>query len=511
MSGPTTRELIIRGAREHADRVAVVVGDEERTFAQVDTLSNQLAHAFASVGGGHHARVGLLVNNGLLSVPVDMACVKAGINRIPLNSRLSVDEHARMLRETHCDLVIYGADLANRAAELAALLPEVRFHGLETGSDWSAALMDIAASMPSTLPEVPVEPDDIILTLFTSGTTGTLKAAQHTQSSYAGICRNVLLNLIPVQPDDVMLHAASLIHASGVFVLPFWLRGAKTVILPGFEPGAFLTAITRYRVTVINLVPTMIQMLTEHPDFETTEVSELRRVIYGASPMPRPTIERAMDVWGRERFWQYYGQTEIPLTIAVLRPEDHVGERLGACGQISADIELRLIDDEGSDVAPGSPGEIVVRGPSAVAGYYDAPELTEQTFRDGWVHTRDVGMLDEHGFLYLKDRTSDMIISGGYNVYPREVEDVLLEHPAVREVAVVGTPDPTWVEVVTAVIVVGPEVVADEALITELTAHVGTRLAGYKKPRRVIFTDAIPKTAVGKLDRRTLRGALART
>lgn len=509
MTGPTTRELIIRGARQHAERIAVIFGDETRTFAEVDRLSNQLAHALAAIGGGHRSRVGLLVSNGLLSVPVDFACVKAGVNRIPLNARLSAGEHAAMLSDTAAKVVVAGEDLADHARALAKRLPDITFVGLQTSLDGETSLLDLASELPDTLPDVRVDADDVILTLFTSGTTGTLKAAQHTQASYAGICRNVLLNLFSVQPDDVMLHAASLIHASGVFVLPFWLRGATTVILSGFEPRSFLASIPRYGATAINLVPTMIQMLVEHPDFETTDVSTLERVIYGASPMPRPTIERAMSVWGQHRFWQYYGQTEIPLALTVLRPEDHAGDRLAACGQISTDIELRLLDEQGNEVAQGEPGEIVVRGPSAVAGYHNAPELTAEMFRDGWVHTRDVGALDDRGFLFLKDRTSDMIVSGGYNVYPREVEDVLLEHPAVREVAVVGTPHPTWVETVTAVVVTAPGAEVDDALERELIEYVGSRIAGYKKPRVVVFADAIPKTAVGKLNRKALRAQLA--
>ncbi|MFF3666234.1 class I adenylate-forming enzyme family protein [Microtetraspora malaysiensis] len=502
---PTTRELIVRGARQHADRVAVVFGEKELTYAQVDRLSNRLAHVLGEAGAGHRRRVGLLVNNSLLSVPLDFACVKAGINRVPLNARLSVAEHVTMLTDTRCELVVLGPDLTDRARELAAALPQVVFLGLETSLDDEPSLLRRAENAPASLPEVPVEPDDVILTLFTSGTTGTLKAAQHTQASYAAICRNVLLNLFPATRDDVMLHAASLIHASGVFVLPLWLRGGRTVILSGFLPGAFLEAIPRYGATATTLVPTMIQMLVEHPAFETTDVSAMRRVIYGASPMPRPTIERAMRAWGRERFWQYYGQTEIPLCIAVLRPEDHDGARLAACGQIATEIDLRLLDEDGREVAPGEPGEIVVRGPSASAGYFAAPELTAQTFRDGWVHTRDVGVLDDNGFLFLKDRTSDMIISGGYNVYPREVEDVLLEHPAVREVAVVGTPDERWVEAVTAVVVVADGVEPDDELREKLVAHVAEKVASYKKPRTVVFRDAIPKTAVGKLDRKRLR------
>jgi acyl-CoA synthetase (AMP-forming)/AMP-acid ligase II len=219
--------------------------------------------------------------------------------------------------------------------------------------------------------------------------------------------------------------------------------------------------------------------------------------------MPRAVIERAMAAWGQHRFWQYYGQTEVPLCLAVLRPEDHRPELLGACGQPVPDVEIRLIDEAGNDVPDGTPGEIAVRAPSSVAGYYNAPELTAQTFAaDGWVRTRDVGVFDAQGFLHLKDRTSDMIISGGYNVYPSEVENVLMTHPAVRECAVIGLPHDKWVEVVTAVVVLRK---GHEVSKAELIAHVAGQLASYKKPQEVLYVEEIPKTAVGKLNRKLLR------
>jgi acyl-CoA synthetase (AMP-forming)/AMP-acid ligase II len=505
-TGPTYLELIERGARQNAERIALVFGEEQRTFAEVNALANRLAHAFRSLGAERHTRVALLVNNGLLSVPLDFGCVKAGINRVPLNSRLSATEHARMLEDAKCDILIFGPDLAERARELKAALPQLRCYGLGASVAGGEDLLALAANQPAEAPQIAVQPGDIVLTLYTSGTTGVLKAAQHTQASYAGICRNILLNLLPVEPEDSMLHAASLIHASGTFVLPFWLRGGKTVILPGFVPGPFLEAIEKYRATAVNVVPTMLQMLLEHPDIDRRDFSSLKRIIYGASPMPRAVIDRAIARFGQQRFWQYYGQTEAPLCLAVLRPEDHHGDLLGACGRPALDVEIRLVDDKGAPVPQGEVGEIVVRGPITVAGYFNATALTEETFKaDGWVHTRDVGVFDEHGFLHLRDRTSDMIISGGYNVYPREVEDVLLTHPAVLECAVVGAPDEKWVEAVTAFVALRPDRTASEA---ELIAYVAAKVASYKKPHRIHFTTDIPKTAVGKLDRKVLRARL---
>ncbi|GGC63676.1 fatty-acyl-CoA synthase [Undibacterium terreum] len=504
--GPTYLDLIRQGALTYKDRIALVFAEQQLSFAQVDALSSQLAHALAQLGAAPGTRVALLVNNGLYSVPIDFACVKAGINRVPLNARLSLDEHIRMLGDIGCTMLVFGADLAERAAALQAAIPALQCHGLGAKAGGGADLLELATKQPETGPNIQVQASDVVITLYTSGTTGTLKAAQHTQASYAGICRNVLLNMIAVTQDDVMLHAASLVHASGVFVLPFWLRGAKTVILPGFEPAAYLCALTEHRITAINLVPTMLQMLLDAPGFASTDVSALRQVIYGASPMPRAVINKAMQHWGQHRFWQYYGQTEVPLCIAVLRPEDHTEEFLGACGRPALDVEIRLLDSEGKEAAPGTPGEIVVRAPSAVAGYYNAAELNAETFTsDGWVHTRDIGVFDSRGYLHIKDRTSDMIITGGYNVYPREVEDALSLHPAVKECAVVGTPDEKWVEIVTAVVVLREGHAADEA---ELSDWVAKSLASYKKPKRVLFAADIPKTAVGKLNRKQLRDKL---
>jgi acyl-CoA synthetase (AMP-forming)/AMP-acid ligase II len=307
------------------------------------------------------------------------------------------------------------------------------------------------------------------------------------------VTANVLANLIFPKPGDVMLHAASLIHASGAFVLPYWTRGGAAAVLRGFDPPEYLEAIERHGATAINLVPTMLNALLQTPGIEDADFSRVERIAYGASPAPRPVLERALELWPG-RLTQYYGQTEAALAITALQPEDHVGDRLLSCGLPSADSEVRL-DEETN--------EILVRGPFTAIEYYDAPELSAETFLpDGWIRTRDVGRFDDEGFLYLVDRTSDMIVTGGYNVYPREVEDALAAHPAVREAVVVGAPDERWVEAVTAF------VVADGVSEDELIEHCRMKLATYKAPKSVRFIDEIPKSPVGKLLRRAVRDPL---
>ena len=490
-----TSDLMRSGARRWGDRVAVECGDTSMSFAEVDAMSNRLAQALIAAGIEPQNSVALLVDNGLFSIPVDFACLKARAIRVPLNARLAEAEHVAMLEQTSPKIIVASYGLRDRAEKLGSTLSVEVMILPEQGASWPEWLVEASDADPM----LDTPPDDIVLALFTSGTTGTLKAAQHTQSSYAAVCANILANLCSPDRDDAMMHAASLIHASGTFVLPFWINGARAIVLPGFDPSAFWDQARRHVATHVNLVPTMLQMLLE----SGTQAPEcVRSVIYGASPMPRPVILAAIEKMG-PIFTQYYGQTEAPLALAVLDAEDHLGDEapLGACGQVSVDVTIKLVDEAGATVPAGQIGEIAVAGPMTHAGYLGARELDRDTrLPGGFIRTRDMGRFDERGFLHLVDRTSDMIVTGGYNVYPREVEDALLSHPAVREAAVIGVPDDKWVEAICACIV-SAEDISDE----ELCAHVRKRLAGHKVPKRFERLDALPKSAVGKILRRNLR------
>jgi len=497
-------ELIRRGALHHGDRTAILFGEERLSFREVDRLSNRIANAIGGpLGLGKGSAITLLLDNGLHSLPCDFGCAKAGLVRTPLNGRLSLDEQRAMIEKIGAATMIHDPGQAERAASLKAALPGLAVYGLgddSVGPD----LLRLAADAPDSDPRIAQDPDDVVLALFTSGTTGTLKAVQHSHASYCAVVGNVLTNLLDPKPGEIMLHAASLIHASGCFVLPYWLRGGAAAILPGFAPASYIEAIERWRPTALNLVPTMLQMLFQTPVIEAADLSSVETIVYGASPMPRPVLERALARWG-PIFVQYYGQTEAPLAICFLDKEDHVGaspERLLSCGRPSVETEIRLVDEEGQDAAPGEPGEIVLRAPFVMKGYAD-PALNDAAFLPGgWLRTRDIGRFDDQGYLTLVDRTSDMIVTGGYNVYPREVEDVLSSHVSVAQVAVVGLPDEIWGEAVTAFVVPHSGVEADEGA---LIAHAHAHLAGYKAPKAIRFVDSIPLSAVGKPLRRALR------
>ncbi|HST35758.1 MAG TPA: AMP-binding protein, partial [Allosphingosinicella sp.] len=464
---------------------------------------NRIAHTLAAQGLAKGANITLLMDNGLHSLPCDFGCVKAGLVRTPLNGRLSREEQQAMIEKIGAGTLIYGATQVERAAELKAALPDLRILGLgdaQVGPD----LLRLAETASDADPKLRQQPEDVALALFTSGTTGTLKAAQHTQASYAAVVHNVLSNLIDPKPGEIMLHAASMIHASGTFVLPYWIRGGAAAILPGFTPASYLEAIERWRPTALNLVPTMLQMLFQLPGIEAADLSSVETILYGASPMPRPVLEKALALWGPV-FVQYYGQTEAPLAICALKKADHVGasaERLLSCGRPSDECELRLVDEAGEDVPEGEPGEIVLRAPFVMKGYTDAALNDAGFFPGRWLRTRDIGRFDDEGYLTLVDRTSDMIVTGGYNVYPREVEDALSSHPAVAQAAVIGVPDDTWVEAVMAFIVLHDGQSASEA---ELIGHAHAHLAGYKAPKSIRFVETIPLSPVGKPLRRALR------
>ena len=497
-------ELIRRGALYHASRTAVLFGGDSLTFRDVDALSNRIANVLGEgLGLAKGSPVALLMDNGLHSIPCDFACVKAGLVRTPLNGRLSAAEQQRMLEAVGAEVLICGPSQAERAAELGRALPGLALYGL---GDSSAGpdLLALAERGADRDPRLRHQPEDVVLRLFTSGTSGVLKAVEHTHTSYAAVAHNVLSNLIDPKPGEVMLHAASMIHASGTFVLPYWIRGGAAAVLPGFSPADYVEAIARWRPNALNLVPTMLQMLFQLPGIDEADFSSVDTVLYGASPMPRPVLERGLRLWGPV-FVQYYGQTEAPLAIATLGKRDHVGaspERLLSCGRPSVETEIRLVDEAGEDVADGDAGEIVLRAPFVMKGYAD-PEANAAAFLPGrWLRTRDVGRFDEQGFLTLVDRTSDMIVTGGYNVYPREVEDVLSGHPAVAQVAVVGLPHEVWGEAVTAFAVLHEGRHADAGSVI---AFARERLAAYKAPKAVRFVDSIPLSPVGKPLRRALR------
>ncbi|MDQ0191338.1 long-chain fatty acid--CoA ligase [Alicyclobacillus cycloheptanicus] len=502
-------ELIERGAKYYPKQTAVICQGERLTFEEVYRNANRLANGLLKLGLQKGDRVAFLLANSAQSVEIDFALLLCGLVRVPLNTRLSLGEHLHMIRESEARALLFSEAFQARVADLRANLTDVQWYCQTTGSTaapWALTLSLLQQDVTDEHPAVTVAEQDLATIQYTSGTTGTLKAAVHTHETWVAICNHILTSL-DVQAGDIMLHAAPLTHASGTLVLPHWIRGATNAVLPGFDPAAYLHVVDQEKPTTLNLVPTMIVMLLNQPDVEQYSFASVRSIIYGASPMPREALRRGIELWGA-KFIQYYGQTEAPLILTLLDKDDHVvggpqGEaRLLSCGRPVSTTSLKIVDENGVEVADGTIGEICVKSNQAMVAYWKAPALTAETIKEGWVHTRDMGYIDEAGYLFLVDRKSDMIITGGFNVYPREVEEVLYQHPAVMEVAVVGVPDEKWVETVKAFVVLRPGRSASEAEIIEFCKE---RLASYKKPSSVEFVDSLPMSPVGKVVRRLLR------
>lgn len=344
---------------------------------------------------------------------------------------------------------------------------------------------------------------------YTGGTTGQAKGVVVTWQSDLSVTRNLLLDMIPdLHSKDVFLGLQPLYHATGTFIMPCWLRGATHVVVEDFDAPKAFSAIEQERVTIIKTVPTVLVRLMASPEIKQRDFRSVRTLIYGASPMPVEKLKEAIQIFG-PIFIQNYGQSEAPMTICLLKKEDHVIEgspervaRLASIGRPYTMVKVKVADEKGQEVPSGELGEILVQGDHIMQGYWKNPEATQETLKDGWIHTRDIGRMDDRGYIFLVDRKSEMIITGGLNVYPQEVEQVLYQHPAVLEAAVFSVPDEKWGETIKAVVVLKPGMKATEE---ELIEFCKVRLASYKKPSSIDFYPELPKSDTGKILRRALR------
>ncbi len=491
--------LLDRSFRQHASRVAVEDGDRTETFAQLADRSDRLASALLELNPAGNP-VAILASNSLEYIEADIALVKAGHPKVPINMRLSQSERLHVVRDSGAAVLITEAASADSALSLvdeAGALDIV----VSVGGGGTHEYEDVlrAANRP---PSRRWRPDDPSVILYTSGTTGRPKGATATFRSRMAATWNMLLDeLIGISPADGMLHAGSLSHGSGSKVVVYALCGARNIVLPTFDPGRFFDEALHRRATATFVVPTMITMLTEEAEAQGRSAPTLRRVSYGGAPIAPSTIRRAVETFGPV-FVQVYGMAEAPHPLTVLSRSDHIDgsdQRLSSAGRPTRSVELRLVPTGAHD---SGVGEIQVRAESVMIGYWNNEESTREAFVDGFYRTGDVGYLDDEGYLTIIDRQKDMVISGGFNVYPAEVEAAISNHSGVLESAVIGTPDERWGERVVAYVVARPgHTVSPEEVITQVAG----RLAGYKKPRDVWIVDELPKGSTGKILKSALR------
>lgn len=481
-------DLIRRAGRNFASAPALIEGDRVVSFAEFDDLTNRLANALLGRGLAPGERVAVLLPNGIDGVVVYYALAKAGLVRVPLNTRETDPELAYKIDDSQARVLIHdgrvpaATDIAIEAASLGKVIRD-------------------ASATPCTIERDQEAP---LRLAYTGGTTGKPKAVVLTTRSELAEVSNFLVDLLPdLHPGTVMLHAAPITHGSGAFFLPHLVKGAASVIVPKFSPAAFLEAAVRHGADNTFMVPTMVSMLLEEPATADAGLS-LQRLCYGGAPISSTVLQRAQDTLGPV-MTQLYGQAEAPLAITCLQPYEHVPHRLSSAGKPYTFVEVDVCDKDRSSLPPGEVGEVLTRGPHTMSRYWRRPEATAETIEpDGWLHTGDIGRMDADGYLYLLDRRHDVIISGGFNVYPREVEDVLLSHPDIVEAAVVGLPDEKWGERVTAAVVTRAAAQPDELL-----DYCTGRLAGFKRPRAIEVWPDLPKSPVGKSLRRAVRERLA--
>lgn len=500
-------QALARGVLMKGDRTALVCGPQSLTWRQFAERVARLAGALVKLGLAAGERVAMLAENGLPYFEYHYAVPWAGGAFVPLNTRLADPELGAILRDCGASMVIVGRDYAARIAALASDTPALRVIitiDCPGGANDHETL--IAESRP--VPDARRGGADLLAIIYTGGTTGRPKGVA---LSHDNLVANTLAAIpnMEFSEDMVYLHNSPLFHTSGSARVYGTVTALATgIILPRFEPAAVLKAIAQHRVSHVILVPTMLNRLLNHPDFDATDLGSLTHCAYGASIMPEALLRRALSALPGVRFTESYGMTELSPAAASLAPKYHVLEgpcagRIKSIGQPIHTAEIRIADSCDREVARGEIGEIQVRGPMVMLGYWNQPEVTAEALRGGWMHTGDAGYMDGEGFIYLVDRLKDMIITGAENVYSGEVENALHEHPGVRECAVIGLPHEDFGETVHAIVVPHDGVTLTEA---ELIAHCRTLIAGYKCPRSVaIRREPLPLSGTNKIQKTQLR------
>ena len=482
-----------RAARRWPDREAVRDAEHLLTFRELESRVNRVAQLLGRLGVRRGDRVATSLPNSVAHVVAQLAAVRAGAAWVAINRRLAPPEVAYMLEDSGARALLADGDGAPGAPPAVEVLDV-------SGGD--VALERRLAAESDAAPETALAEDDVVRLRYTSGTTGTPKAAVLTHASALTSLRNLLAELHDLSPDDVALHVTPLTHASEALLAPTFWRGARTLIAPSADPRELAATIAGERVTMLFLVPTMITALVDAVGGVSGALPSLRTVVYGAAPIAAEPLERALACLGPVLL-QIYGMSECPFPITTLRKEDHLDpRRRGSCGLPTAMNEVQVLGLDGAPLATGEVGQIAVRGPQMMREYWRDPEATAAALVAGWLRSGDLGRLDADGYLTLVDRTDDVIISGGFNVYPREVERVLEEHAAVAEVAVAAVPHPRWGQGVGAWVVLHPGAQATDAALIDFCRG---RLAGYKKPVAVRFVAELPRNSTGKLVRRALR------
>jgi fatty-acyl-CoA synthase len=493
-------DLIRRSARRHGDRVALVFGDRTWTYRELDAAAERLAGHLLAVGLKKGDRVAAYGRNSDAYVLLWLAAAKAGLVHVPVNFALTGDELVYIVNQSGSRALFYDSAKAEQVDAVRKRLG-VAVYGTLFGGD-GLDVLRLARVEPPVLPNGDLEETDLVQLLYTSGTTSLPKGSMMTHRALVYEYMSCVLALDFAATDRV-LHVMPLYHSAQlhVFLMPHLILGATNWLHEVPDPERVLATIEAERITSFFAPPTVWIALLHHSDFTRRDLSCLQKGYYGASIMPVPVLDKLRQRLPHLRLYNCFGQSEIGPLATVLRPEEHA-ERPASAGKPVPFVEMRVVDEAMRDVPPGEIGEVVYRSPQLCIGYWEKPEETAEAFAGGWFHSGDLARIDEEGYITVVDRKKDVINTGGVLVASREVEDALYTHPAVKEVAVIATPDPKWIEAVTAVVVVNEGAAVSEG---ELITYARERLAPFKVPKKVHFVSDLPRNASGKILKRTLR------
>lgn len=497
--------LFHRSATTHADQPALAAGARDPlSYAQLQARVQALAGWLRGpLGLAPGQRVMLALRNHPSYIESMLAIWHAGLCAVPVNAKLHPNELEYILRDSDARLCLSQGELLAALEPVARGLDAVRMEDVESAGYAAGAL-----GPPLALETRP--PEELAWLFYTSGTTGKPKGVMLSHANLVGMCLNFYADVQSVQPGDAMVHVAPLSHGGGLYSIPYWLHGALQIVPDsgGLDEDELSGLLTRYRNVSLFASPTIVQRMVRHARLNGGPQAGLRALIVGGAPFYVEDIKDAVACYG-PRVAQIYGQGESPMSIsalsaaqigaAVARNDDAL---LGSVGYVQSSMEVELRNPAGQPVAPGELGEVAVRGPTVMLGYWNNPQATADTLAGGWLHTGDIGILDERGLLHLKDRSKDVIISGGTNIYPREVEEALMRHDAVQEVSVIGSPDPEWGESVLAFVVLKPGAQVSDRDLDRLCLE---SIARFKRPKRYVFLEELPKNSTGKVLKRELQ------
>ncbi|SEP93004.1 AMP-binding protein [Thalassovita taeanensis] len=473
--------LIRRSARQYGDAPCLTEGNRTISFREFDQATDRLGNALLDLGLRPGDRVGVAMPNTIQCLIAYFALAKSGLVRVSINTRETVHDLNFKLDRAGARAVIHNG-INGLKAEFSVnrqQLTDMIENGRTTPCDVDRAL------------------DDVFRLAFTGGTTGKPKAVTLSTRGELVETNCIMSELLPdVRQGDIFLHGAPIAHASGALFLPTFLRGGHSVVMPKFDTTEFLQLAEETGATLTFLVPTMIAMILEHPDLASFK-TKFTRITYAASTISPSVLARAEAHFGRV-FAQTYGQAESPMVITCLQPEDH--DRIGSCGRPYAVVDVMVFDENDSPLPPGEIGEIVCRGPQVMDRYWENPDATAEAFRNGWLHTGDLGKMDDDGFFYIIERKNDLLVSGGFNIYPREIEDVLMGYDGIVEAALIGLPDERWGHRLHAVVSGQPTLDAEQIM-----TFARENLADFKRPKSIEIWPELPKSAAGKILRRAVR------